>query len=61
MCKNILVEVSRCAKYFGRVDTYKWRCQGCARRCWSSRYIEMEVSRVSRNILRSSGHVKMEL
>ena len=43
MRKNILVGLIRrdggvkdAKEYFGRVDTKKWRCGGCARVFWSS-------------------------
>ena len=38
-------------KNIGRVDTKKRRCQRCARIFWLSRYIEMEVSEMQKNIL----------
>ena len=37
--------------YSGCVDTKKWRCCGCKRIFWLSRYEEMEVSRMRTNIL----------
>ena len=51
--KNILVEliqrngvVEDVIEFFGRVDTKKLRYRGCDGIFWSSRYKEMEVSRM---------------
>ena len=56
MQNNILVEnihrnggVRDAQEYFGQVDTYEWRCQRSTRIFWSSRYVEMEVSRMHKN------------
>ena len=38
-------------EYSGRVDTEKLICQGYERTLWSSRYVEIEVSRMRKNIL----------
>ena len=55
---NILVKwvlrnggVMDAKEYFGQVDTKKWRNQGSARIFWSSRYLEMQVSWVRKNIM----------
>ena len=40
-----------CREYFGRVDMQKCSCQGCTRIFWSSRYIEMQLSGMRKNIL----------
>ena len=38
-------------EYFGRVDTKKLNCRGCDRIFWWSRYVEIEMSMMRKNIL----------
>ena len=46
-------------EYSGRVDTKKWRCRGCDRIFWSSRYEKIDVTiEYSGRVVQKNGGVK---
>ena len=58
ICKNITVkQICRnggfgdVQEYYGQVDTQKWRCWRCTRILQLSRYIEMEMLGMRKNIM----------